>query len=423
MTRLEDTDGPSPATLNEGAAAYARRLEADPDDLEALHGLALAALNRKDALRAVELLERAARVAPENPVTQHHLGRALDARGDRAAAVAAHALAVRAAPESYLFRLYLGASLERSGASDAAVLQYARTLQDAQAQDEWTNAANTPAALRPLVERAVLAVRSGRKAAFARLLAPLYEAHGRRALARVETCVRGYLREAAMESPDPRQQPTFLYFPGLPACAYFERSLFPWIDALEAETGAIRAELMRLLPSASGRERVFTSDELERAHLRNAQSAPSWDGYYFYRHGERRADNCTACPDTSRALDSLPLSRVRAHGPECLFSLLSAGTHLLPHRGVTNTRLVGHLPLVVPEDCALNVGGEVHPWQEGRVVVFDDTYEHEAWNRSRELRVVLIFDLWNPHLTEVERAAIAELVPAIGDFRQALAAA
>jgi aspartate beta-hydroxylase len=423
MTRVEDTDGPLPAALSGGEAAYARRLEADPDDLEALQGLAVAALNRDDTPRAVELLRRAARAAPQDPSTQHHLGRALDAAGDRAAAVAAHACAVRAAPESYLLRLYLGASLERSGESDAAVLQYARALQDAQAQDQWANAASTPAALRPLVERAVLAVRTGRKAAFARLLAPLYEAHGRRALARVEACVRGYLLEAAVESPDPRQRPTFLYFPGLPTSAYFERSLFPWIESLEERTDAIRGELVRLLPSASGRERVFTSDELARAHLRNAQSAPSWDGYYFYRHGERHADNCAACPVTSGALESLPLSRVREHGPEVLFSLLSAGTHLLPHRGVTNTRLVGHLPLIVPEDCALNVGGEIHPWQEGRVVVFDDTYEHEAWNRSRELRVVLIFDLWNPHLTDVERAAIAELVPAIGDFRQALTAA
>jgi aspartate beta-hydroxylase len=81
---------------------------------------------------------------------------------------------------------------------------------------------------------------------------------------------------------------------------------------------------------------------------------------------------------------------------------------------VTNTRLVGHLPLIVPEDCALVVGGEEHVWQEGRVVVFDDTYEHEAWNRSAKIRVVLIFDIWNPYLTEVERLAVAELMARMG---------
>jgi aspartate beta-hydroxylase len=149
---------------------------------------------------------------------------------------------------------------------------------------------------------------------------------------------------------------------------------------------------------------------MERANLRGIRRAPSWNGYYFYRHGRRRDDNCSACPVTAAAIDALPLPRVERHGPEVLFSVFTSGTHLLPHRGVTNTRLVSHLPLIVPADCALQVGGETHTWQEGRVVVFDDTYEHDAWNRSDELRVVLIVDLWNPHLTQVEREAVAELI-------------
>ncbi len=110
---------------------------------------------------------------------------------------------------------------------------------------------------------------------------------------------------------------------------------------------------------------------------------------------------------------------MREHGPEVLFSVFTPGTHLLPHRGVTNTRLVGHLPLLVPEDCALSVGGELHAWHEGQVVVFDDTFEHEAWNRSKQTRVVLIFDLWNPYLTEAEQAAVTEIVETVGDFRKA----
>jgi aspartate beta-hydroxylase len=119
----------------------------------------------------------------------------------------------------------------------------------------------------------------------------------------------------------------------------------------------------------------------------------------------------------------VPLSRVREHGPEVLFSVFTAGTHLLPHRGVTNTRIVAHLPLIVPKDCALNVAGEVHEWTEGKIVVFDDTYEHEAWNRSQTIRVVLIFDLWNPFLTEVERLAVAELIASMGDYRVAMESA
>jgi aspartate beta-hydroxylase len=159
---------------------------------------------------------------------------------------------------------------------------------------------------------------------------------------------------------------------------------------------------------------------VERQSLGGSGTAPSWNGYYFYRHGIRRDENCACCPVTSAALDQLPLSRVREHGPEILFSVFTAGTHLLPHRGVTNTRVVGHLPLIVPKDCALKVGGEIHVWQEGEVVVFDDTYEHEAWNRSEETRVLLIFDLWNPYLTEAEQVGVVDIVEAIGDSRQAM---
>jgi aspartate beta-hydroxylase len=239
-------------------------------------------------------------------------------------------------------------------------------------------------------------------------------------LARVARCLRIYLNEEQAISPDPRQQPTFLYFPDLPATPYFDCSTFAWLERFESLSTAIHSELLQLLPTSSGRERVFDGDDIEQQSMRGTNAAPSWNGYYFYRHGERRTSNCLTCPITIGALDTLPLSRIREHSPEVFFSVFSPGTHLLPHRGVTNTRVVGHLPLIVPNDCALKVGGEVHHWQEGKVVVFDDTYEHEAWNYSQHTRVVLIFDLWNPWLSAIECAALAELVAAIGDFRKAV---
>jgi aspartate beta-hydroxylase len=115
----------------------------------------------------------------------------------------------------------------------------------------------------------------------------------------------------------------------------------------------------------------------------------------------------------------LPLVHIRGHAPEVLFSILTPGSHILKHHGVTNTRLVTHLPLMIPEDCAINVGGVEHAWQEGRCVTFDDTFEHEAWNKSDKVRAVMILDSWHPDLTEAERDAIALLVGGIGDFNQA----
>ena len=405
--------------LLEAECAYARILEASPDDAEALNVVALAALRDGDATRALGLLRHAATITPLDAQTQFNLGRALEIHDDLAAASICYQQAVRLQPEFFLARLHLGSALERRGKNHSAALNFTRALQCAQANGRWLNPATTPAGLRPLVEHAVIAADAGRRAAYDRALAPLVKRYGRAALTRIEQGLRIYLGDRQAEYPDPRQRPTFFCLPGLPTAAYLDRAAFTWLPALEQQTAAARRELHAVLGSTAGSERVFTSDELEVANLRGEGQRPSWTGYYFYRHGVRRADNCTACPDTARALDALPLCRIREHGPEVLFSVFTPGTHLLPHRGVTNVRCVAHLPLIVPEDCALSVGGEIHVWQEDQVVVFDDTYEHEAWNRSRRIRVVLIADVWNPHLTEVERAAATELIEAIGDFRAA----
>ena len=411
--------------LREGRFVEAERaceamLERSPDDVEALNVVALASVRKGLPVRAVALLERATSINPANPISFHHLGRAQETLGNLPAALKAIGEALRLKPNFYLARLHYASLLERTGEAARSAPQFARALNDAQARGQWVDPKTTPTGLRELVEHAVVTVRASRRALFSGITDRLAERYGRESMTRVEKCLRIYLREELPAFPDPRQLPTFLYFPDLPASAYFDRALFPWIAEFEAGTGAIREELLRLLPSAQGLERVFTADDVEKQNLRGVDAAPSWNGYYFYRHGIRRDDNCAACPVTSAAIDRLPLSRVRDHGPEVLFSVFTAGTHLLPHRGVTNTRVVGHLPLIVPEDCALQVGGEIRAWQEGKVVIFDDTYEHEAWNRSKETRVVLIFDLWNPYLTEAEQAAVTEIVEGAGTFREAM---
>jgi aspartate beta-hydroxylase len=379
--------------LREGSVAEAERtcetvLERLPDDVEALSIVALAAVRDGKPVRAVAMLERATSLDPANAVSFHHLGRAQETAGNLSAAQKSIAEAVRLKPDFYLSRLHYAMLLEQNGKTEASVMQFARALHDAQTRGKWLNAATTPVGLQRLVEHAVLIVRTRRRTLLSAVAALLAGRHGRASMLRAEKCLRIYLGEEAAEILDARQQPSFLYFPDLPASAYLDRALFSWIASLEAQAGVSRDELLRLFPSAEGRERVFTSEDLERQNLRGSGAAPGWSGYYFYRHGVRRDDNCSSCPATSAAIDQLPLSRVQEHGPEALFSVFTPGTHLLPHRGLTNTRVVVHLPLIVPENCAPNVGGEVHAWQEGKVVVFDDTYEHEAWNRSNEPRVV-----------------------------------
>jgi aspartate beta-hydroxylase len=266
-------------------------------------------------------------------------------------------------------------------------------------------------------------VAAGRRQLFSKLLQPLRERHGAAALARVEKCLSVYLTELPANFPDPAQRPKFLYFPDLPPTRFFARELFPWYEQLEGATAAIREEMLTVLAEDSGFEPFlghFDDNQLE-GHLSNAIGGkPIWNAFFFYRHGTRYEANHARCPQTSAALEKVPLCHVRDHSPESCYSVLTAGSHILPHRGVTNTRLVTHLGLVVPKgDIRLHVSGESTGWQEGRCFTFDDTFEHEAWNRSDGTRVVMLMDVWNPHLTEVEREALTLLVPAIGEFNDA----
>jgi aspartate beta-hydroxylase len=404
----------------EAERAFASILEKEPDNVQALNVMALVALREEDLPAALLRIENALRVDAGNPVTLHNRGRIFEAAQRYADAAASQRAALQVAPNLHTARLHLGRALELSGDSHRAIACYARALQDAQGDGRWLNKDTTPPALQPLIEHAVRQVRSGRRAAIDQLLQPVVAQFGGDALQRVYAGLRAYFHEEPPQIKDPRQHSTFFHFPDIPANPFLDVKLFPWIASLEAVAADIRGELYGLLQQADGRERVFSSEALEEQNLRGLSQPPSWNGYYFYRHGEPRLDNRARCPKTAAALDTLPLCRVREHGPEVLFSVFTPGTHLLPHRGVTNTRLVAHLPLIVPDDCALVVGGEEHRWREGKVVVFDDTYEHEAWNRSDKTRIVLIFDIWSPYLSEAERMAIALLFGDIGDFRHAV---
>jgi aspartate beta-hydroxylase len=401
--------------------AYIRVLTAVPDDLEALQHLASFHLARDEVDRAMELLLVAQRADPENPLTLHQLGMVRTAGGDFDGAIDDLRSALELAPNMFLARLRLSMLLDQVGQSHEALVAGFNAINVAQGMGRWLSDETTAPELRDLVKRAMHYVDTGRRALFDGVIEPLRQRYGRAELVRVEQCLAIYLGEQAAPQPDPRQQPKFLYFPGVPSQPYYSRERFPWLAELEASTTAIREELRAVLSHAQDLESFLQTDSPQDAAdlLRSSGSAaPAWDAYFFHRHGERYDEHAAHCPQTAALLDALPLAHVREHSPETLYSVLRPGTHILPHRGVTNTRLVTHLPLIVPSDCALRVGGEIHEWQEGRCVTFDDTYEHEAWNRSSETRVVLILDSWNPDLSEVERAAVSDLVGAIGDFNR-----
>ena len=120
-------------------------------------------------------------------------------------------------------------------------------------------------------------------------------------------------------------------------------------------------------------------------------------------------------------MDTLPLSAIKGFSPSVLFSKLKPGARIDPHTGLLNCRLICHLPLVVPDGCGLRVGDERRDVVRGEVWTFDDSINHEAWNNSTDDRIVLIFDVWHPDLTEQERRDITLLLEAVSVERGAVA--
>lgn len=396
-------------------------LELAPDDLPARQFLAAQELGRDRADLAIGHLLAASRAHPDDAVTRHQLGAARMMAGDPAGAAANLREALARAPGLFLARLRLGVVLEQLGEGHAALVAYFGAIHAAQERGRWLGDDTTAPGLRQAVQHAMQYVNAGRRALFDGVIRPWRERYGAAEMRRVERGLAIYLGEQPAARPDPRQRPKFLFVPELPSQCYYPRARFPAFAALEAATETVRAELQAVLAGGEGLEDFLGAGSAQEAQTMlggSGERPAAWDAYFFHRHGQRYEDHCARCPQTAALLDAMPLVCIAGHAPEALFSVLRPGTHILPHRGVTNTRLVTHLPLIIPPDCALRVGGETHVWREGECVTFDDTFEHEAWNRSAQTRVVLILDVWNPDLSEAERGAVADLVEAIGDFNR-----
>lgn len=196
-----------------------------------------------------------------------------------------------------------------------------------------------------------------------------------------------------------------LHVPRLPAIPFFERSLFPWAESLEGKTAQIRAELEWVLqthqegfaPYIGYRPGEPVNQWQELNHSRR------WSAYHLWRSGHRVETNLERCPITATALSAVGMANIEGLCPNAMFSALAPHTQIPPHHGETNARIVVHLPLVVPEGCRYRVGFDECEWEVGKILAFDDTLEHEARNDSDQLRVVMIFDVWNPLLAEAER--------------------
>ncbi len=389
----------------------ARLAQLAPAHPAVLNELGLRMMQRGEADKARELFQRATVADPNHPALWSNLASSLHAlrlpQGEMEAVERALALE----PRHLTALLQKGALIEDRGEARNAARIYRNAL--AIVPPDVT----LPTTLSAALEHAREAVRRD-DAALAKAiegrLAAIRARHGPGPHRRLDRCIdllTGKRRRYA-------SQPTFMYFPELPALEFFDNSQFAWLSAIEAVTEEIRTELTTVLASdPSGLEPYVAYPEgVPLDQWRELNKSRRWSAYFLWNQGVAQPEHLARCPRTAEALKSAPQCDVADHGPNAFFSILDARTPIPPHTGVTNTRLTVHLPLIVPPDCGFRVGSETRAWIAGKAWVFDDTIEHEAWNRSDTPRAILIFDIWNPYLSEAERDLVRAAIEVVGTY-------
>jgi aspartate beta-hydroxylase len=412
---IESADQAAAAGRHAEAAHFLAQAKATaPSHRRVLAALGFHALKTGDFAGARRHFEEAVRTEPKSAALWFHVALACRAQGDLAAETASLERALSLDPRLHPALLQKATLLERQG----------RTKQAAQAFEAFLHcvpaAARDTPALRAAVEHAQRAIAADR-AELERRIRERLAASGSVLSGtpgdRAEHCLDILLgRRRAFTS-----QPTLMFFPRLPAIEFFERADFPWLDAFEAAASDIREELVHVLADTQiDREIVPYVDYGEGVPLdqwSGLNRSKQWGAYYLIKNGVRINDHLVHCPKTAALLAEAPLADIPGEAPTAFFSLLQPRTRIPPHTGVSNTRLVVHVPLIVPAGCGFRVGSETRSWVPGRAWVFDDTIEHEAWNESDETRAILLIDTWNPFLTEAERAWVRAATAALSDYR------
>jgi aspartate beta-hydroxylase len=390
---------------------YRRVLEAAPHHLRALTYLAMSAFETGRHEESVRYLMEAIRLEPSRSTLHQNLALVRLAQGLPGKALESIDQAIALHPEAAVNHLHRGHILESLGQETPALESYGRGL----ARDPTLRLAtqSLPPGIRVLAQRAIARLAPIRLARIDEAARAVEAEHGVPLPARARRFLDIFKGLTPAPQEHPFQKPEFLLYPGLGARAWFERGEFPWIHAFESKTPDIRAEFEAL---ESSLEEAYVPQSTGQKIWSPLAGSRDWGSFHLYRSGTPIPRILHLCPNTFAALKLLPLARGRNHAPEIFFSILKPGVELPPHHGLSNAKLTLHLGLEVPPETAIRVGGESRHWREGRSLVFDDSFEHSAWNHDTRPRAVLIADIWNPALTPTEQELVERVIDAHSRF-------
>ena len=397
--------------LQEALEAWKRVLELNPSHPRALDAVGDHAFRRGDLPVALDCYEKLVAVDGRDSQQWINLAIVRQRLGDDRGEEEALRSALSVDPMDLLALILRGNLLERQGRMHEAAQAYGAAAAVSPPIDQLHPD------LRPAVSKAVAYHQD-----YAKRMADFLDAHLAPTLGRLGgEDVRRFRESIDIFVGRKRRydsQPTVYHVPHLAPVEFFPRERFPWLDAIEAATEAIRDEFLAILRDDQGFAPYITyPSDVPLNQWAELNHSPRWSAFHLVKMGARMEDNAAKCPRTMAALQGAPQPVMPGRTPSAMFSLLKPHTRIPPHTGVTNARLVVHLPLIVPEACGFRVGNDTREWVPGKAWVFDDTIEHEAWNDSDKLRTVLIFDIWHPDLAPSERELISAAMEALAAFR------
>lgn len=192
--------------------------------------------------------------------------------------------------------------------------------------------------------------------------------------------------------------------PGISLQGFHDPTKYNFINKLIESRKIIVEELLKLreIPNngfqpylgPKSQSNILTED----GKASYAHDKGDWNVFYLFLHNLKFEENCKLCPRTVELIEKI-VPRQYCHA---FFSAISPGTHIVAHNGPTNRKLRLHIPLVNPEKSRIRVGGETKWFKDGEAVLFDDSFNHEAWNDGDKTRINLILDFWHPELSDME---------------------
>ncbi|MCZ6715455.1 MAG: aspartyl/asparaginyl beta-hydroxylase domain-containing protein [Gammaproteobacteria bacterium] len=371
--------------------------------------LAMLAFRRGDNNSSLNLLDTATAAEPEVAAYRYRLAFVQQHLGMNEEAADNFVHTARLDPENVSAMLKAGMLLTAIGQTEAGAEILQRAVLTEPALDQAPNNPKMTPAARQEIATALQTLNKHYKRMNQQILDELASKYPAKERDRFERAMRILYREEKAEYNHPMQRPEFLLIPGMRAQPWLDKEQFDWIPRVEAAYDDIRRELDSLLEEQAEFSPYIVANEEGTDHSKTRSGtdfsslvgSQSWTSFHMVKKGVI-SENYNRCPKTMDVMESLPYPEAEDYMPEIFFSRLQPDGHIIPHYGQMNFRLTVHLGLIIPDGCGIRVGEETRHWEAGKVFAFDDSFEHEAWNRGDSERIVLIFEAWHPDIRQAE---------------------